>query len=377
MTYEAFKIGNLVSLKSHAYNDTLLGVIITGDHNSLPPIMIIKEIRRLTTTDTLIQSTNFIFKCIWFSSKSNSLQEGSFKDIHLKPIFSEIEDSDRGDIPTEIYEGDMVLLKSTKLELTKRKSTFSVEEGVSSIGDSKTIQSALLTHLPPVFHVISVKDNKGTNVSEDGELKNYWPFKRKVKCFYYNSHNEKISEVELPIEALEKLVPLPDQILIDLNSFIANKNYISFTVKGQNSQILEPTSLSFRSGFYFLKAYNIIEGRSKEILISSDSIYSGVEEPVLYKSPLAEMAYFTKDQILEDFINKIKIAQDHKFYLRIKYVNKNAEVTTRVISKSFFNDNPLKETNPFYFTGHCHLRNAQRTFNLSRVQNLEVFKVTY
>ena len=93
---------------------------------------------------------------------------------------------------------------------------------------------------------------------------------------------------------------------------------------------------------YFLKAFNVIEGQNIELLISPDLIYTKIDNPVMSRSPSLEMAYFTKHQVIADFVSRINSAQEHSLYFRIKYINKSDEVTTRVISKTFFNENPFE-----------------------------------
>ncbi|RQO69770.1 hypothetical protein DBR43_17070 [Pedobacter sp. KBW06] len=373
MTYDALKIGDLVTLKSHAYVENLTSIIITGDHNSLPPIMMIKEIYRIKNNNNSTVD-HFIFKCIWFSSGSNTLQEGSFKDVHLKAIKNE---ETLGNGKVTIDEGDMVLLKSTTFELKKRKSTFSVEEGSFSNADSKNTQSALLTYLPPVFHVISIKDFIPKNTSKKSFTKDYWHCNKKVKCFYYNNHNDKISEIEFPIEVLELLEPLSESILKEINSFISDKSHILWKGEEDETLILQPKLISFRSGFYFLRSYDVVKRKNIDVNILNDSVYKKIDDIIKFVSPKADMSYLGIERIIEDLIAKIKVAHLEKLYLRIKYKNKNDEISIRTISRSYFQENPIDKSNLLYLTGYCHLRNEERTFYLKRIQYLEVLTIPY
>ncbi|KIA88932.1 hypothetical protein OC25_25715 [Pedobacter kyungheensis] len=370
MNCSALKIGDLVTLKSHAYLNDLTSVLITGDHSALPPIMIVKEIRQIKN-EAVSSEQNFLIKCIWFSSKSNALQENTFKGIHLRHL----ETKEKLDQTEVISEGDLVLLKSTELELKKRKSTFSVEESSNAIADKNT-QSALLNYLPPILHVISIKEFKVKDTADTDKTFFLQP-KKKVKCFYYNAHSDRISEIELPSESLSIVEPLEENLLMDLNSYISDKSYVLCRDEHDKMLVLQPKTISFRSGFYFLRAYEIISGRNIEINISNDIVYKRIESIVAAVSPVAEMSYLAKEKITDDLIEKIKLAKSEKLYLRLKYKNKNDEISSRTVSNFFFQKKPEEDSVPRYLTGYCHLREEERTFNIKRIQFLEVLSVNF
>lgn len=370
MTYDTLKIGDLVTLKSHAYTENIATIIITGDPTSLPPIMIIKEIRKINKE----KESHLIFTCIWFSNKSNTLQEAKFKDFHLKQIvLSEQKKQDQ----SVINEGDMVLLKSTELELKKRKSTFSSEESSTSTNNTKNTLSALLSYLPPIFHVISIKDHNKTADAKSVEKGTYWCYTKKVKCFYHNGHTDKISEVELPLEALDILQPFPEKILEDINNIISRKHYIFYGKENKEILILQPKQFSFRSGFYFLSAFNIIDNKNVEINITSGSKYKEIEKIVKTSSPTSDMPNFNKKEIAEDMAIKIKQASDENLYIRIRYRNKYDEATTRTISGYELQDNTSANEINSYLTGYCHLRMDKRTFMIERIQYLEILNIKF
>lgn len=377
MNSSAFKIGDLVSLKSHAYNENLTSIVVSGDHSSLPPIMIVNEIYRVEKRDNnkVLLEEHFHINCIYFSSKSNTLQEVRLRNIYLKKL--EDEPGQKSGKLAEMQEGATVLLKSTRLELKKRKSTFSAEEHVLGGENSKSTISALLTYLPPIFHVINIKEfipkQKSNGLSDD----NYWHYSKKVKCFYHNSHNDKISEVEIPYEALEVLQPVSNEILKRINSAILNKKFLIYSDEKERKSILQPQFLSFRSGFYFLKAYNMIDSKIVDINVSDQMAYKDVDKVVEYSSPSNEMPYFNENLLLKDMIEKINIGLRTKQYLRIKYKNKNEEISVRTLSDYSIKENPDDENRSLYLTGYCHLREADRTFNLKRIQMVQVLSLSY
>jgi len=374
MNNSFLKIGDLVSLKSHAYNEKLTSVIISGDHNSLPPIMIVSEIYKIESHSNGQSITNHHIVCIYFSSKSNLVQEFKIKDIFLKKIEykkPEIEETNQFEI------GSTVLLKSTRLELKKRKSTFSSEESLTTNSNTKNTISALLTYLPPVFHILQIKNFSREKPSKNLNESNYWHSPQKVKCIYYNSHSDRMSEVELPIDALEILTPIKEDILMEINNTINKSKFLIFQDKNDKKSIIKPQLISFRCGFYFLRAFNIISGLNIDINLSNQTKYRIIKEFIEHQSPSNALADFTEEIIFSDLVAKIKIGIEEGKYLRIKYKNKNDEISLRTLSRYNFKDIQEEGKRSLYLLGYCHLRNEERSFHVKRIQMAQVLVLPY
>ena len=85
---------------------------------------------------------------------------------------------------------------------------------------------------------------------------------------------------------------------------------------------------------------------------------------------------FSADDLKSDKYNvqlgkAIKIAKKDKKYIRIKYGDRNGNVTFRTIT-NFKIELIDKDT---YLIGKCLLRNAERNFHFERIQFLEILNL--
>jgi hypothetical protein len=204
MNSKIIKLGDILTLTSHAYVGELTSIVISGEPSFLPPLFVVTEIFSITSKNE--EPETFEYKCLWYSNKMHSFEHVKLKDIYVKKI-----DVENTVLSTDVVlPGTMVTLATMDYELSKRKSSFSSEDNTLNNDISNTTISALLSHLCPILHVINVSSHKSKHPKTKTETDNpeIMVASNDVMCFYYNSAKDKFSEIILPIEALRLIIPV-------------------------------------------------------------------------------------------------------------------------------------------------------------------------
>lgn len=263
MSSQILKIGDIVSLKSHPYINKITTVVISGEPLLSPPLMVITEKIKLQIAGK--ENTDDVgayeYVCTYFSSKLHTFEKIKIKGIHLKLIIeSNNENSASID---EVFPGVTVTLKSMDFELAKKKSSFTFEDTSLNNGSDSTTITALLTYLSPTLHVISIKEHetKHPTYNKDQEVRIVpsWD----VKCFWYNSHKEKMSEEVFPLESLKIVIPVDEETIEKITEIIAKSSAIEIT-EPNASYLIKPRIINYRSGYYFLRGYDYVLNRITE-----------------------------------------------------------------------------------------------------------------
>ncbi|RYX85385.1 WYL domain-containing protein [bacterium] len=394
------EIGDVVSLTSHPYNYDLTSVIIAGEPQFVPPLMVVIEMINDTKTqfnektgDDISVKGSSNCKCIWYSSKSNQFEENWVYSKDLKIIQKQPKLT-----PTELYEekeinsqGDSIkiknyfnaTLKTSVLELSKIKSTISTTSNSSDSAIEKTTNNSLLSFVSPVLQVTQIIEVKTQEQKEpifDARtgIKKRIQSEYLVKCKWFNANSDKISEKLIPINALQ-IIPLVSlQILKDLKSKIKAKVYAKF-----DNTVLQLKGLSFLNGHYYIKGYDYLTNKNTEIEVSKNYpqlIFIKKEDFILREAPKFDFTdgqVLTKEYFSDQYKDLIQEANHNKYYIRIKYKNRNDKVSTRTLKDySIFNvgdiDKPLS-----YLTAFCISKDAERTFNINQVQQIQILNLKY
>lgn len=362
-----YKVGSIVALKSHPYFNDLTITIITGDPSVIPPLMIIEEIIRDTKTlyderhgNPVSDKTQCQCKCIWYSHK-----QGQFEESWLSSKLLKIIESPNNLGRDEINIGMQVSLKTLDLEMSKHKSSLSYE-GTSEIQHKTTI-TPLLSFVSPVMQILEIRKNEEKEPKYDpktGEIKRFVP-EYSVKCKWYNSLSDKLSEKFLPIESLTLIDEVPREALIKISNDIANGSHYR-----ANNSLFKPNNITFRNSQYYIRGYDYVINKNIEIKISKDL---AIADPVfLHKAPSTATAIKAEDTFA-DFVGTIKDAVLAKNYLRIKYKNRHDKITVRTLKD--FRLHPKR--NPKFLIGFCYNRKEERTFSIDRIINMQQLNLSY
>jgi hypothetical protein len=358
MTGALYNVGDVVSLNTHPFFDELTNIIISGDSTSIPPLMVVISITQI--------KSSYQYKCIWYSTRSNRFRSTNAMEADIKRI----EFSTSFLNPVGLRRGMQVVLKTAKLEISKKKSS------LFSTGDTKheslnlSINSSL-SFLSPTLVYIDCKKNEHAS----GSTSIYT-----AKCILFDSINDKYSELLIPLEALEIVAPINASQLVGISTAINNQRYLE--IKTNDGIIIcEPLHINSREGCYFLNVFDIIRNVYKEISIDNETFFIEIENPFRNQVPefniekKSEAA--TKEYISAEIENAIKKGRKRKSYLYFKYINNNDQLTKRSI-KSYKLVRVVEKKFPVtYLVGYCMKKNAKRNFRIDRIQELKELAYTY
>ncbi|MCF2488082.1 WYL domain-containing protein [Dyadobacter sp. CY347] len=372
MSFNKYALGDIISLNAHPYTTTLLNSIISGDATMLPPLMVIVEafISRKKVENSIK------YKCLWFSSKSQKFSDGLFfeDELHL------IEARGNSVCPAFLQRGDSVFFRTLTLETFKKKSSQSFDDYNLRDGSGSVHVSALLSFTSPILQVTEVVGSKEPRPSIDkksGEILSV-ASKSLVKCRFYDSSGDRFAVADIPIEALEVVDIVPTQALEEVSRAII-ESYSMYYKSHYVKTIIRPIALIYRNGRYYVRAEDYVKSKILEFDVDSVTTFVTIRNPYSQELPSFNLAAQplsgNPDYIQKEYVDAIKQATDAGLYLRIKYKNRNEEITERAIRECQVLSVRVGEQDVLYLTAYCCLRNAMRSFRLARVQSVKIIKL--
>lgn len=357
-----FEIGDVVALKTHPFSLETNNIIISGEYQMLPPLMVVIEV----IVGTKIKKPSVdMFKCIWFSTKQNEFKDSFFTEDNLKLI-------KHANPETEVIIGDTVSLLTMPIELSKRRSFLNTETQINATRNTQSV-SGLLTFISPLMSVIEitnfdpVKDKK---TSPEIQVNKIYP-KRIAKCKWYNPISEKFSETWIALDALFSQPIVSEKLISLIEKAIETNRCLKF-----GNQLIKPTQLSNRSGIFYLNCFDYIIQQYKTVNLGEIIKPKYVKNPIKAYSPMFKKKTVKGKKVLkltvdvEKMIN-LAIARTHKNYISIKYKDKFGNITHRTLSnyKFIFGEDEMdtKASLIKYLNGFCFLRNAERNFRLDSI----------
>jgi hypothetical protein len=375
-----FKLGDIVALSSHPFTSSQHDILIGGEPQLISPLMIIVEILRDVqnlydeNVGNQIQGkggTTAQCKCMWYSSKSFQFEEALISSKLLKKIedindFMLKEKDDSGKYKY-LQIGTSVTLYTAQLELKKFKSSYKSEGG-----KEKSSINPLLSFVSPIMQIIGTSKNESKEPLFDAKTGNK---KREVselliKCKWFNPSSEKMSEKLIPIEALSIIPKVDEDTLDKIATFIEKGDHIVVKYKGRKT-IIKPLNIRCIHGFYKLSGYDYLTNKIENFSIGEKLIIpkKNIDKRCIDIVPNVKVNMTHVEQ-LEAVILK---AENDKNYVRIKYKDRNGNVTVRTIEG--FETNKSDGSN--YLVGKCLLRNDMRNFVISKdkIHFLEVLNL--
>lgn len=368
-------IGDIVSLKSHPYILNVNDILISGEPLQLPPLMIVIEI--FESKNSVGETHNVEYTCLWFSSKANKFEKSRIKGVLIKLIKKAQLIPDQS-----IKAGDLLSLSTVDYELCKKKSSLHFEDTSVNQGNGSTSISALLSFLPPTLHCISIKELKEPPSQSKNKLANT-THKRsqcQVKCLWFNNSLERFSEEDIPFEAL-KIIPIIDKETIALIRKSIKNNQILKLTKKKKPYIIKPRSITARSGYYFLRGFNYVTNQIVEIELSLEDRFEVSDSAFINEAPKFDIAKNPNAgsavYILEELVIAVREAKKQKAYLRIKYKNRNDQISYRTLKDYEIIQAAEDDNYPFYLVGFCMLKQSKRTFKVLRIQNVQQLDIQF
>lgn len=376
-----FKLGDIVALSSHPFTSFQHNILIGGEPQLISPLMIIIEI--LGDVQNLYDENvgNQIqgkggataqCKCMWYSSKSFQFEEALISSKLLKKIedindFMLKEKDDNGKYK-HLHIGSSVTLCTAQLELKKLKSSYKNEGG-----KERSSINPLLSFVSPIMQIIGTAKNESKEPLFDAKTGNK---KREVselliKCKWFNPSSEKMSEKLIPIEALGIIPKVDEEKLSKIDAFIKSGENIIVKFDDRET-IIKPDKIKCTNGFYKLSGFNYLSNKVEEFSIDDKlTMLEKCENRFSIKVPNFQNDELKKETYPKQLEKIIGEAKNGNNYIRIKYGDRNGNVTLRTI-RNFSIHNTVKET---YLIGYCMLRKAERNFHFDRIQFLEVLNL--
>ena len=375
-----FKLGDVVALSSHPFTSSNHSILIGGEPQLISPSMIIIEI--IGDSQNLYDENigNQIqgkggstaqCKCIWYSSKSFQFEEAWLSSKLLKKIEAEdtsiFKEKDSNGKYKHLQIGTLVTLCTAQLELNKLKSSYKYEGG-----RERSSINPLLSFVSPMMQIIGTAKNESKEPLFDSKTGN----KKKevsellIKCKWFNPSSEKMSEKLIPMEALSIIPKINEVKLSAITSFIEDEEHIVIKFKKRET-IIKPQNIRYTHGFYTLTGYDYLSNKVEEFPIDERlSIPENGIDRILINVP-----NFQDDELkLKGFDEQLKtiiaLAKNSKNYIRIKYKDRNDNITVRTI----VDFETITNEGVNYLVGKCLLRDAMRNFVISK-DKIHLFEV--
>jgi hypothetical protein len=371
MESKLFSIGDIVALKTHPYFDGNTNVIISGDHIMLSPLMIVIEVYKSKQRFGGIKTDIYKYKCTYFSPKSYKFIPAEVDEDDLKLVVKCSSSINKNCLKR----GDQVLFKTAGMELGKKKSSLTYEDNSVNGGIGSTVINSLLSFLPPVMQVVDFEPHKSKHALTDKKL---IPI-RDVPSFdlkfnYFDPTDDKIASYVLPIEALQLIDNVNEETISTLSSVITKNGYVNIkSVSGLT--LAKPRNIAYRNGYYYLRAYDYLSNKVEENEISTDTVYSVIKSPFILEVPKFDIAHkpeaATPQFIIKEIVTAVNDASAANAFIRIKYKNRNEQLSYRTIKNYEIIDVKEGALNISYLVGYCLLRKAIRSFRVDRIQNLQ------
>ena len=375
-------IGSIVAVRNHPYflETDKDSTFISGEALSLSPIMVVIETlnekkHELGSTDKGAE-TSIQCKCLWYSNKS-----GLFESTWLSLELLKIIDSKSTSIQSkELQFGSSVIFKTSNIELGKKKLSLKYSSDLPS-DKNKTI-TALLSFVSPVMQVIGLVESKTIEplIDKNGKIKRAIS-NQLVKCKFYNAASDKLSEVLIPIEAINKITEITHDLLENISTGILRNQFLKTSNPDSlfKSTFIKPLRIIYKTGRYYLEGEDYLENKTVETLINGAK-----NQFVFLENQFEQLPRFQSSGKRLTIIgtrkeNLSKLSK--KYYWRISYKNFSDKITIRTIyNPSFFQGNETdsegKVHNIDYLKANCILRNhSERYFRIDRIQKLQVLEL--
>lgn len=396
-----YKIGQIVSLRSNALQSIseYTTISLSGEPDFITPLMVVVEVLD-TKTNNIDEVTGeerfdkgrFQYKCMWFSKNNFRFETNWFHGKELLHYTEEVDDSTSSkktkDNPKEEAEkesvkfkiGDKLVFKTNSIEINKKKLSYSSNNGKNSL----SINPILSFTSPPFVFVgyAKVEKKEPEKDSKTLEQKRWYPH-RMVKIKTFNKKDDKISELLVPMEVMEKVEEVDEKTKSLLIEAIENnkipyrpKQAFVTTTKGEERFVFPEQILSLP---HLLRIGVKDVFTEEKFWMNVSSIKLDKKENIVNLNENIKKQYpkFTDHSIttIEDFIKGYHDDKLRKACFKIIYKNNFDKITTRYILPNDRYAIPMKEEGKkrteFYINSFCLLRLAERNFKVDRIISLE------
>lgn len=391
-----FKIGDIVSVKSHPYFKDLTNINIAGEPINLVPLMVVIEIYSEETSERVSSKGDGKCKCVWFSLKSNIFSDSWFDFGALKLIQrnqsvilnnSGLNNGEFKNAALTDCRNKYFTFITSDLELEKVKETKIHDKKLDEISNC----SSLLNFVSPPLQVIDVKlPEEKFKEKSDYRLEETKRIHTEIffKCRYYNSLADKWTEVLLPHECLEPIVKVKGQLKA-INKDRKKGFYIYDNTQETNFDpakkekltLLEIHDTTFLNGRYFLKTFDLIHQEWKILKLPLDVISGIKSKEEIYSTESFPNFHFNKGDkgkdaagLLNELVVFVEKYGKKKNYLMITYINGSDKIIKRVLKGAFVVRGVSNKASS-YLHGFCCKKREMRSFNFNNLRCVKLLKI--
>jgi len=368
-------MGAIVALASHPYTKDFQDIIFSGDPQLVSPLMVVVEVVKENRNHydensgmETSKSGTFQCKCLWYSQKSFQFEE-TWLSSRLLTVIAPNNRSEN--LLTHLKEfGSKVIFKTAQLEAKKIKSSIS-----DSGGTKGKKMTSLLPFVAPVMQVVGTgkSDSKEPFIDPKTGMRKRWVSKMLVKCKYFNP-SDKLSEVLIPVEALNLVAPVNEGLLSDINSAKEGNKLlvVAFAHDKDSWTLIQPKNVSSANGNYFFEGWDYLKNKIREIDVSTVLKVRAVNGnfpklPSFEVTDATIIRYAVTTANIQSMLSKVNCE-----FLKIRYKDFELNETTRTIRdwqfRNLANEDGVVEE---YVQAFCLLRHDERTFKVSNIQSVE------
>ncbi len=243
---KTIKIGNIVAVKNHPYQQNNTKIKIAAYNHFTPPLMVVieKKSGKGYSADTGEKDCD-LYNCIYYSTTNGAFEKNWFKGDQLKSL----EDSDESfykdnrnkslsSLKKDLI-GKLVTLRTVDLELQKKQV---YQDSFGKV--QKLKEKNLLDFLPPIGTIISVStDENHSKYHEKSGKKVLSKNRVLLKLRWFNNKASKFSEEDVPLSALKETIP---HEVLDFNRDEVYLYSQEISLEGNEKTVVTQTPIQFQ-----------------------------------------------------------------------------------------------------------------------------------
>lgn len=387
------ELGDIVSLTAHPYPAKIqarddngtedspegsesrkpFSVRISAYNHFTPPLMIVTEVKHGLKYDKESGKQKDSFKCLFYSTSDGSFEENWFRVDEIKRIekgsslFTLHEKHDLTHLKKELI-GTKAILITVDMELGKK-----IVFPDTNPFKKNPREKSLLDFLPPLGTIINISTiPQHIKYDETSGRPDFEKCRIMAKLRWYNNHTGKISEKEIPLNAL-KNVPEP-VIRDDINPDIIYTIPNTIHLENRKSPVIQRIPVKFQDiifkhYYYEYRARNLFNNQLETYKL--DSLTEGDGETIIPMDKKLE-SWFEPLPLLdsEEKLSEEKVEKWKDKWVQINYIDRTGQYTTRIIFVRGITKFPFYDSTSLVtlIEANCLLRNgAIRHFRMDRI----------
>jgi hypothetical protein len=149
----------------------------------------------------------------------------------------------------------------------------------------------------------------------------------------------------------------------------------------ERKSLVVPRNIASRMGRYYLRFFDLLYNSIGEIQLDEKINLENAGRPFVTEVPSFDILHkpesATPKFIIAEIAGLVAAALTTKSYIRIKYKNVNEQLSYRTLKDYKIVDVKEEKMNVSYLIGFCLSRQAERTFRIDRIQQLQQLNINF